>query len=402
MARAVIRVPRVDTQGGSNNGNTKQRSSLTSPKALGRQSEKQDKYDAVMGNGVGKAVAFDLPVETKQAMDGQNSRSQQSGFNKVPSLMFDMEDTQDDMELQRLNGRYEDGMPSQASLDRLRRLVEPQDEDEEMLAMHVNYALSDALERLGGEMDTVELGERLRTLGYSVTLRTALGGDSIGGSSSCLRNLRHSFLAVSLPNSPGSASTGGEKVFIVDPKFLDQFEIAHSTSRYDAVLSVLPSAIVMSAGRLADTVSVLCEEMARAFERTGTPLPPWRQANAMLSKWQPRRSEDITMTYQHRNPVCVSVRGGDATKGERGEKKDKKAVQYLTEGFSPAATASREGSGNLSGSHHNPSRRTTPDPADAEAFYSSDDMATDGKIVWPGYMLRDSNNLVSEYVSLSI
>jgi hypothetical protein len=41
-----------------------------------------------------------------------------------------------------------------------------------------------------------------------------------------------------------------------------------------------------------------------------------------------------------------------------------------------------------------------------EAFYSSDDMAmdgkADGKTVWPGYLVRDANNLVSEYVSLSI
>jgi uncharacterized protein (TIGR01615 family) len=393
MARAVIRVPRVDTQGGSNNGNAKQRSSLTSPKALGRHTEMQDKHDTKFGNGMGNPVAFDLPMDKKQT-DVHHGPSCQSGFNKVPSLMFDMEDTQDDTELQRMNGRYEDSMPSQASFDRLMRLVEPQDEDEEMLAIHVNYALNDALERCGGDMDTTELGERLRTLGYTVTLRTALGGDSIGGSASCLRNLRHSFLAVTLPNSSDSTSSGAEKVFIVDPKFLDQFEIAHSTSRYDAILSVLPSAIVLAAGRLADTVGVLCEEMARAFEKTGTPLPPWRQANAMLSKWQPRRSEDVAMTYQRRTPVVVA---------ERGTHKDgKKATQLPKEGFVTVPMAIRQDSGNLNGSHHDPSRRTTPDQADMEAFYSSDDMGIDGKAIWPGYQIRDSNNLVSEYVSLSV
>lgn len=39
-------------------------------------------------------------------------------------------------------------------------------------------------------------------------------------------------------------------------------------------------------------VELLCAEMARCFAEMGTPLPPWRQAAAMLSKWQPRRSED--------------------------------------------------------------------------------------------------------------
>ncbi len=393
MARAVIRVPRVDTQN-NNSGNAKQRSSLASPKALSRLNDKQE---SVMCNGVGNAVAFDLPME-KQHADGHHGRPQKTGFDKVPSLMFDMEDTHDDKELQRMNGRYEDTMPSQASLDRLRTLVEPEDDDEEMLAMHVNYALNHSLERCGGEMDTVELGERLRTLGYTVTLRTALGGDSIGGSASCLRNLRHSFLAVTLPNSTESASPGVEKVFIVDPKFLDQFEIAHSTSRYDAVLSLLPSAIVLSSERLADTVSVLCEEMARAFEKTGTPLPPWRQANAMLSKWQPRRSEDVTMTYQHRGPVIVTERGF-----KRGGAKTRNTAEQAADCFATAPAPSRQYVGNLNDSHHDPSARTTPDQADLEAFYSSDDVTVDGKgTVWPGYPPRDPNNLVSEYVSLSI
>ena len=392
MTRAVIRVPRVDTQNNSSNsGNAKQRSSLTSPKPLSRLNDKQD---AMMCNGVGNAVAVDLPIE-KQHTDGHHGRPQKTGMDKVPSLMFDMEDTHDDKELQRMNGRYEDTMPSQASLDQLKMLVEPEDEDEEMLSMHVNYALNHSLENCGGEMDTVELGERLRTLWYTVTLRTALGGDSIGGNASCLRNLRHSFLAVTLPNSSESASSGLEKVFIVDPKFLDQFEIAHSTSRYDAVLSLLPSAIVLSAGRLADTVGVLCEEMARAFEKTGTPLPPWRQANAMLSKWQPRRSEDVTMTYQHRTPVIVT---------ERGFKKEVAKARNPTEQNVDcfATVPIRQHSDNPNGSHHGPSSRTTPDQSDVEAFYSSDEMAMDGKTVWPGYLHRDPNNLVSEYVSLSI
>ena len=43
-------------------------------------------------------------------------------------------------------------------------------------------------------------------------------------------------------------------------------------------------------------VEILCSEMARAFAETGTPLPPWRQHAAMLSKWAPRRSEEVDVT----------------------------------------------------------------------------------------------------------
>ena len=43
-------------------------------------------------------------------------------------------------------------------------------------------------------------------------------------------------------------------------------------------------------------MEILCAEMARAFSESGTPLPPWRQFAAMLSKWQPRRSEEVDVT----------------------------------------------------------------------------------------------------------
>lgn len=49
-------------------------------------------------------------------------------------------------------------------------------------------------------------------------------------------------------------------------------------------------------------VELLCTELARAFAETGTPLPPWRQTAAMLSKWQPRRSEDRDVL-----PPCPST-----------------------------------------------------------------------------------------------
>ena len=42
-------------------------------------------------------------------------------------------------------------------------------------------------------------------------------------------------------------------------------------------------------------VELLCVEVARAFQETGTPLPPWRQQAAMMSKWQPRRSGEVVV-----------------------------------------------------------------------------------------------------------
>ncbi len=42
-------------------------------------------------------------------------------------------------------------------------------------------------------------------------------------------------------------------------------------------------------------VDFLCSELAAAFKAEGATLPPWRAADAMLSKWRPRRSVDCDM-----------------------------------------------------------------------------------------------------------
>jgi hypothetical protein len=42
-------------------------------------------------------------------------------------------------------------------------------------------------------------------------------------------------------------------------------------------------------------VDFLCSELAAAFRAEGATLPPWRAADAMLSKWRPRRSVDCDM-----------------------------------------------------------------------------------------------------------
>ena len=60
----------------------------------------------------------------------------------------------------------------------------------------------------GHELPASGLADRLRRGGYRVRMRTALGGAGAGGSidGECLRNLRHSFLTVSLPG-PGASTS---------------------------------------------------------------------------------------------------------------------------------------------------------------------------------------------------
>lgn len=371
MVRPVIRVPRVDTANGTSNSSSnnpggslrqslgasqqnKRSGMLSSPRTTANLSERAENRD------------MNAPMDATSNMIytiAKNSNGKKVEFNgaavhdrslcKVPSLMFDMEDTHE--EDNGSGGGYaDDTIPSQDISEKLKDLLAPQDEDEYMLGMHVKYALSDALERNGEDMEVDELGERLRTLGYSVRLRTALGGDSFGGSASCLRNLRHRFLAVSLPNSPQTRKVSNRE-FIVDPKFLDQFEIAHSTMRYDCVLSDVPSAVVVPMGRLTEAVGILCEEMARAFQKTGTPLPPWRQSAAMLSKWQPRRSEDVDMKW-----------------GRKSSKQIRYPLNMIQEEKGNISAAGKLAMMDVNAKMKKTS--TTPDRVDIEALYSSDDM----------------------------
>ena len=72
----------------------------------------------------------------------------------------------------------------------------------------------------------------------------------------------------------------------------------------------------LALGFPAQVVELLCSELAGAFSEAKTPLPPWRQHAAMLSKWQPRRSEEVEVSAAILNnevglrPALDAIRGG--------------------------------------------------------------------------------------------
>lgn len=150
----------------------------------------------------------------------------------------------------------------------------------------------------GKSVCTQALAEALSQLGYSVAIRESLGGGSGG---QCLRNLRHSFLCCmpeqrSHTHQPHTANISRSSgVIIVDPTFRDQFDIAHKTLRYSAVIDALPAVLVCNSSKIQTLVELLCAEMSLAFHSTGTVLPPWRYTKSMLSKWQPRQSVDLSL-----------------------------------------------------------------------------------------------------------
>ena len=59
----------------------------------------------------------------------------------------------------------------------------------------------------------------------------------------------------------------------MDPKFAEQFHIAHPTPKYAALLAALPAWFVGSEERLVPLVELLCAEMSAAFRATGASAP---------------------------------------------------------------------------------------------------------------------------------
>eukprot|EP00879_Flechtneria_rotunda_P004032 GHRR01004274.1.p1 GENE.GHRR01004274.1~~GHRR01004274.1.p1 ORF type:complete len:275 (+),score=84.02 GHRR01004274.1:497-1321(+) len=133
-----------------------------------------------------------------------------------------------------------------------------------------------------GGVDVVVMASRLSLMGYQVTVRTA-----IGGGPSCFKNLRHEFLTVAGEDQYKEAE------YVVDPFFREQFRIPQPTATYTAVLSMVPEEFVGTASRLIPLVQCLCSEMVTSFEARGLTLPPWRRAQAMMSKWLPSKCKDI-------------------------------------------------------------------------------------------------------------
>ena len=74
---------------------------------------------------------------------------------------------------------------------------------------------------------------------------------------------------------------------IFDPAFREQFEITRPSPHYQALLAAVPVAFVGSEERLTSTVRLVCKELQTEFADKGITLPPWRDVQAMLTKWRP-------------------------------------------------------------------------------------------------------------------
>lgn len=179
-----------------------------------------------------------------------------------------------------------------AVIDRLTCLARPSNDFAQKLLLDVRSFKRAQLRDGASEVDAVVLALRLSLVGYNATVRKA-----IGGGAACFRNLRHEFISVR--DDKGEA-------YIVDPSFREHFQIPHPTATYEAIVSRAPAEFVGTSSSLVPLVQCLSMEMAESFQEQGMALPPWRRAQAIMSKWLPVRSRD----------VCYSAEASSASDSE--------------------------------------------------------------------------------------
>lgn len=101
-------------------------------------------------------------------------------------------------------------------------------------------------------------------------------------------SLRHCFVVVAMPTA-----AGGSTLYVVDPMFREQFELAGASSSYTALLQLLPDVFVGTPAQLQPIVSNMTRAAEAHFASRGRPLPPWRTQAALLSVWLPAAAHDI-------------------------------------------------------------------------------------------------------------
>ena len=96
--------------------------------------------------------------------------------------------------------------------------------------------------------------------------------------------LSHAFVVV----RPPAAQEQPESLLVVDAGFRDAVAVVAPPPALERVLDALPRVFVGGAAKLAAAVGLVAAETRQALEAEGRPLPPWRSARALLSKWMPQ------------------------------------------------------------------------------------------------------------------
>eukprot|EP00210_Caulerpa_lentillifera_P001213 g1169.t1 len=210
-----------------------------------------------------------------------------SDFSELSTSLFELDLGEDEEMLLESGEKSPVIKKLEALLEPLTTLEKQVSNDVKYLVLrHTNHQSSSFGSPCRNELDYDQsiLAADLQSLGYDVNFRRSIGG---GSGSEGVSNLNHTFIRCRNPDS--------NRVFIVDPKFKDQFDIAHKTNAYERVLEFVPKLLVLREDRVIPLVKLISQELAGSFRETGFPLPPWRKVDSLLSKWQPRKAMDTPL-----------------------------------------------------------------------------------------------------------
>lgn len=179
--------------------------------------------------------------------------------------------------------------------------------------------------------DLLGMAQTLARLGYSVKLCSSSGGT--------LRSLKHSFLTATRPSAFGGEPT----VWVIDPAFTQAFQVLAPTPRYAFILSEVPTLLVAPLPRVLRAVLLLGAELARCFEAKDLPLPPWRHADALATRYDTASSAEVRpdgMAVPTPSPAAAAAPGAAARKQQReAEQRERVQLRLLKLGVPASAIA---------------------------------------------------------------
>jgi uncharacterized protein (TIGR01615 family) len=119
------------------------------------------------------------------------------------------------------------------------------------------------------------LADALDRIGYSAHVVSSAA--AVTAKKGSFSSLRHEYVSINLDGSE----------YIVDPSFKDHFVVQNPTTRYAAILALVPETVVVaSRQQVLRAVTFLATELQRCFEARKVSLPPWRRLKSLLSKWE--------------------------------------------------------------------------------------------------------------------
>lgn len=95
------------------------------------------------------------------------------------------------------------------------------------------------------------------------------------------------------------------RMYVIDPRFREQFMSAHPTALYRRLVESVPPTFCGTMEQLRPLVELLAGQMVKAFQEQDMAIPPWRQDIAQLSKWRPGRLLSVS-------PGALTPTGSDS------------------------------------------------------------------------------------------